>query len=262
MLLLTVAALSSLPRVWAQNSRPRSSGDVIGALGHIQPPASNHRFPNGNTYVYAADWRIWRAGTASLRIDPIGREQHVTATADASGVVALLFKVHDRFESRFDPHSFCSYGLAKSTQEGMRQKNTLIRFDYPRHKSVLDEVNLKTNQRKHAEEDIPGCVTDVISGVFYTASLPLQVGSTYYFPLNDGGQTVNVRATVEGRELIKTDVGTFPTLRVRPEASSGVLKDRGKIWIWYSDDARRIPIQMQAHMFWGILTIKLQRIDK
>jgi hypothetical protein len=40
------------------------------------------------------------------------------------------------------------------------------------------------------------------------------------------------------------------------------LKDKGKIWIWYSDDAARIPVQARAHMYWGMLTFTLQRIDK
>jgi len=240
----------------------RAGGDSIGPLAHIQSPPPSHHFPNGITYVYTAEWRIWTAGTASLHLDAAGGQQRVTGGADATGVVALLFKVHDRFESRFDPRTFCSQSLEKRTEEGLRQRDTQIRFDYGRRKSVLEETNLRDHQKKRAEQDIPGCVTDVLSGIFYAASLPLEVGRTYIFPLNDGGKTVDVRATVEGRETIKTDAGTFPTIRVRPEASEGVLKDRGKMWFWYSDDAQRIPVQMRARLFWGTLTIKLQRIDR
>ena len=240
----------------------RAGGDAIGALAHIQPPPPNHRFPDGTTYVYAAEWRIWTAGTASLRVEAAGSQQKVTAGADATGVVALLFKVHDRFESRFDPRTFCSQSLAKHTEEGLRQRDTQIWFDYARQKAVLQETNLRNNEKKHAEEDIPACVTDVLSGILYAGSLPLEVGHSYVFPLNDGGKTVNVRATVEGREQIKTEAGTYSTLRVRPEASEGVLKDRGKMWFWYSDDPQRIPVQMRARLFWGTLTIRLQRIDK
>jgi hypothetical protein len=90
----------------------------------------------------------------------------------------------------------------------------------------------------------------------------LQNGATYTFPLNDGGKTVDVTARVEAREQVKTEAGTFPTVRVQPEASSGVLKDRGRVWIWYSDDAAHIPVQMRARMFWGTLTFRLQRIER
>ncbi|MFB3917874.1 MAG: DUF3108 domain-containing protein [Terriglobales bacterium] len=235
---------------------------AIGPLSRIQRPPENFHLPSGTTYVYGAEWRLWTAGTASIRIETTGQQQRVTGSADATGVTALLFGVRDRFESYFDPHTFCSQRIFKHTEEGFHKRETSISFDYGRRKSVLDEVNLRNGDRKHTEQEIPSCVTDVLSGVFYASSLPLQVGSEYLFPINDGGKTIDVRLHVEAREQVKTDAGTFPTLRVQPEASSGVLKDRGRVWIWYSDDARRIPVQVRARMFWGTLTLRLQRVER
>lgn len=240
-----------------QSARP-----AIGPLAHIQAPPAGYSFPDAVTYVYGTEWRIWTAGTATLRLERSGNQQHAIGTVDSTGFVALLYRVHDRFESRLDPRSFCSQQLSKHTEEGLRRRDTNIHFDYSRRKSVLEETNLRDGQKKRAEQNIPGCVTDVLSGIYYVGSLPLQVGATSVFPLNDGGQTVDVRSVVEGRESIKTDAGTFSTLRVRIEASTGLLKDRGKMWIWYSDDAQRIPVQMQARMFWGLLTTKLQRVER
>jgi len=246
----------------AQSMSLLAKGDSIGPLAHIQPPPPNHHFPEGFSFVYGAEWRIWKAGTATLKVESEGREKHVIATADASGFVALLFHVHDHFDARFDPHSFCSLSVGKHTEEGLRKRETQIRFDYSRRKSLLDEINLKNNEKKRTEEDIPGCVTDMLSGIFYLSSLPLQPGNTYVFPINDGGKTVALRATVEGREQIKTDAGIFSTIRVRPQADSGVLKDRGEFWLWYTDDAQKIPIQMRARSFWGTITLRLQRVEK
>ena len=240
----------------------QSAKPAIGPLSHIQAPSVGHSYPDGVTYVYGTEWRIWTAGTATLRLERAGNQQRVIGTVDSTGFVALLYRVHDRFESRFDSRTFCSQQLSKHTEEGLRRKDTNIYFDYSRRKTVLEETNLRDGQKKRTEQDIPGCATDVLSAIYYVGSLPLQVGSTSVFPLNDGGQTVDVRLAVEGREQIKTEAGTFNTLRVRPEANSGLLKDRGKMWIWYTDDAQRIPVQMQARMFWGMLTLKLQRIER
>jgi hypothetical protein len=55
-------------------------------------------------------------------------------------------------------------------------------------------------------------------------------------PVVDALHTVNVTMKVEGREEIKTTLGTFKTLRVQPTADAGVVKNRGNIWIWYTDD--------------------------
>ncbi len=234
----------------------------IGAESRIDPPPASYRFADGATYVYGAEWRLWNAGTATLRLATAGNQHKVFGTADSSGFVAVLYKVHDLFQANFDPRTFCSQTLSKHTEEGFHKRDTLIRFDYARRKSVLDETNLKNKEIKHQERDIPGCVTDVVTGIIYLGSLPLASDATYTFPLNDGGQTVNVRAKVEAREEVKTDAGTFRGIRVGLEAASGVVKDRGRVWIWYSDDERRVPVQIRARMFWGTLTFKLQRIEK
>jgi hypothetical protein len=252
----TAAALAQVP------SHSQAPTEKIGPLAHIQAPPPNYHFPDGQTYVYAAEWRLWTAGIATLRLETSGSEQKVTVAADSAGFVALLYRVHDRLEAYFDPRTFCSQRLTKHAEEGFHKRDTNIRFDYALRKSILDETNLKNNQKKHTQEDIPGCVTDVISGIYYVASLPLQVGNTYVFPLNDGGKTADVKVHVEAREQVKTDAGTFNAVRVQPEAATGVLKDRGHVWIWYTDDAQRIPVQIRARMFWGTLTIKLQRVEK
>ncbi len=243
-------------------ARPPAAQFSIGAESRIDPPPANYHFNDGVNYVYGAEWRLWNAGTATLHLATDGNQHKAFGTADSAGFVAVLYKVHDLFQASFDPKTFCSQSVLKHTEEGFHKRDTLIRFDYARRKSVLDETNLKNKEIKHQERDIPGCVTDVVTGIFYLGSLPLAPNASYTFPLNDGGQTVNVKAKVEAREEIKTDAGTFRAIRVAPEAASGVVKDRGRIWIWYSDDERRIPVQIRARMFWGTLTFKLQRIEK
>jgi hypothetical protein len=253
---------TQLPSGGQAAAPPAPSATSIGPLAHIQAPPASYRFPDATAYVYTAEWRLWTAGTTSLRLDSAGGVQRVTGTVESSGVVSLLYRVHDRFEAWFDPRTFCSIRLNKHTEEGFHKRETSIQYDYTRRKSVLDEVNLKSGERKHSEQDIPNCVTDVLSGIYYVASLPLQVGATYVFPLNDGGKTVEVTARVEAREQVKTDAGTFNAVRVQPEAASGVLKDRGRVWVWYSDDAQHIPVQMRARMFFGTLTMRLQRVER
>ncbi len=234
----------------------------IGPAATIHPPQDTYVFPNGQTFIYDAEWRLWTAGTARITMEEAGTGQRITASADASGVVALLYPVHDRFQSTFDRRTFCSQNLNKHTEEGFHARDTLVTFDYARNRSVLDETNLKNRQSKRVEHEIPGCVTDIFSGIFYLAAQPLAPGANYVFPVNDGGDTIQVRAIVEAREQVKTPAGTFATVRVSPEAVTGPSKSRGKIWIWYSDDARHLPVQMRARAFWGTLTFRLLRIEK
>jgi len=251
--------LASQARSAAASATP-SKGPVIAAPS-ISKPRADFQFPVGQTYVYSAQWRVFNAGLATLRMERAGRENRVVATADASGAVAVLYHVQDRFEAFFDPSTFCSRNISRHVEEGFRRVENTTTFDYQKRKSILDQKNLRKNETRHEEHDIPGCVTDVLSGIYYGASLPLEPGRSFVFPLNDGGNTVTVNLRVEAREQIKTPAGTFNTIRVQPEATSGVLKDNGKIWIWYSDDGR-VPVQMRARSYWGTLTFTLIRIEK
>ncbi len=260
--LFFASALSGAQQPQPSHAASAPADAKIGSASHIQPLRSNYQVPYGETLQYLGEWRFFNAGVASVRIDRAGAQNHVTVTADATGVVALLYKVQDRYESYFDAKTLCSAKLIKHTEEGSHRRDTVITFDYQRGKSVLEERNLKTGQQKRVENDIPGCVTDVISGIAYVASLPLQVGANYVFPLNDGGNTVTVQANVEGKEQIKTPAGTFQTLRLGSEGNGGVLKNRGRIWIWYTDDEKHIPVQMRARLFWGTLTIYLTSISR
>lgn len=212
--------------------------------------------------MYNAVWRVFNAGTATLRMEQAGAEHRVVGSAGATGATAVLFHVQDHYESFFDPANFCSHSTSRSVEEGFRRVQTDITFDYARHKSVLEQKNLRKKDVKREEHAIPGCVTDVLSAIYYVASLPLAPGHDYSFPLNDGGETITVNVHAEGHEQIKTPAGVFNTIRVQPEAASGILKEKGKIWIWYSDDAARVPVQVRAHLYWGTLTFTLQRIDK
>ena len=246
--------------LFAQGTRQHEATIGPGTTQIVRPPA-NYRFPDGQSYVFSVEWHLFTAGMAVVRMDQAGAEQRVTLAADSTGFVNTLYKVHDRFEAFFDPRTFCSLRISKHSEEGFRKRDTQIRFDYSQRKSVLDEKNLKTGEVKHELNDIPGCVTDVLSGFFYLASLPLDPGNVHSFPINDGKST-EVTARVEGREQVKIPVGTFETVRVRAEAYSGPLKGKGAAWVWYTDDANHTPVQMRSKLGWGTLLFRLQRIEK
>ncbi|MGC1781328.1 MAG: DUF3108 domain-containing protein [Acidobacteriaceae bacterium] len=221
------------------------------------PPGQKFPIPAKQTLTYAVDWRVFPAGIATFRLNADGTNEHVTATAASIGTVNLLFPVTDRYDSVFDRHSGCSYEYRKQIQEGRRRLTGLMQLDYAHHLQILSEKNLVTGTSKKQTSPIPGCVTDVLSGIFYVATQPLQVGHDLRFPLADGGKVVAVTMKVEGKETVVTPAGTFSSIRVQPTADAGVVKNRGSIWIWYSDDGRHLPVQVRAHLFWGTITMRL-----
>jgi hypothetical protein len=227
----------------------------------LPPPRPGFAFPQKQTLTYSVDWRVFPAGTAVVRFEAASDTEHVSATADTSGAINLLFHVSDKFQATFDRNTGCTSEFDKQTIEGRRQVNSTLKLDYPQGKSILDEKNLAKNQTKHLETPIPGCLTDLLSGLFYASSQPMEVGKSFQLPVVDALHTVVVTMKAEGKEEIKTPVGTFKTIRVQPTADAGVVKNRGNIWIWYTDDDRHLPVQMRARLFWGTITFRLSAND-
>jgi len=227
----------------------------------LPPPRAGFAFPQKQTLTYSVDWRVFPAGTAVVRFEAVGDAMHVSANAETSGAINLLFHVSDHFQSIFDRNTGCTAEFNKQTVEGHRQVNSTLKLDYTQLKSIFDEKNISKNQTKHIETPIPGCLTDLFSGLFYASSQPMEVGKSFPVPVVDAMHTVLVTMKVEGREEIKTTLGIFKTIRVQPTADAGVVKNRGNIWIWYTDDDKHLPVQMRARLFWGTITFRLSGND-
>jgi hypothetical protein len=227
----------------------------------LPPIRAGFAFPQKQTLTYSVDWRVFSAGTAVVHFEASGDTERIMANADTSGAINLLFHVSDHFQATFDRNTGCTAEFDKQTVEGRRQINSTLKIDYAQSKSILDEKNLVKGQAKHIETPVSGCLTDLLSGMFFAASQPMEVGKTFVIPVVDALHTVPVTMKVEGKEEIKTPLGTFKTVRVQPTADAGVVKNRGNIWIWYTDDERHLPVQMRARLFWGTITFRLSAMD-
>jgi hypothetical protein len=251
---VTILCAFALATVGSDQATGQATGQQVAPLS---PPRAGYVFPQKQTLTYSVDWRVFSAGTAVLHFEAAGDRERLTANADTLGAINLLFHVGDKFQSTFDREKGCTYEFDKQTVEGRRQITSTLKLDYAGGKSILDEKNMVTGQTKHLEEPIPGCLTDLLTGVFYASSQPMALGQTFVLPVVDAMHTVPVSMKVEGREQIQTTLGTFKTLRVQPTAAAGVVKNRGNIWIWYTDDDRHLPVQMRARLFWGTITFRL-----
>jgi hypothetical protein len=223
----------------------------------LPPPRAGYSFPQRQTLTYAADWRVFPAGTAVIHFESADGRERIVASAYTSGAINLIFHVADSFESDFDREKGCSYDFDKQTVEGRRQVSSTLHIDYENSQAILDQKNQVNGHAQHVVTPAHGCLTDLLSGIFYPSSQPLVLGHNFVMPVADAQRTVMVTMRVEGREEIKTSLGTFKTIRVQPTADAGVVKNRGDIWIWYTDDERHLPVQMRARLFWGTITFRL-----
>jgi hypothetical protein len=252
---LATVLLSVIFSALAVSAAQSSASTAVSAP--LPAPRAGFSFPQKQTLTYAVDLRVLPAGTAVVHFETQGDSEHITTSAQTNGTISLIYKIDDHFETSFDRLKGCTTDFNKQTTEGRRQVNSTLKMEYAQSKSVLDEKNIVTGKTKHVETPIAGCVTDLLSGVYFAASQPMEIGKSFVLPVVDALHTVPVTLKVEGREEIKTPLGVFKTLRVEPTADAGVVKNRGNIWIWYTDDERHLPVQMRARLFWGTITFRL-----
>ncbi len=236
----------------------------------VQAPSTQDMSPPpfvpGETLTYDVMWSIFPAGQVEVKLTKVEEETgfayEAVTTAQATGLVALLFPVHNEFRSLFDPRALCSRRIWKWVNEGRRHREIHIAFDPLRRLAILDERDpTKPSARvKHAENDIPACVADVITAFYVVRQQPLSVGKDIVVPVNDGGKTYEITVEVQAREEIQTPLGAHPAFRTEPKIFGRLYKRKGRMRVWFSDDEQRLPLRIQTSVAVGTITGNLRSV--
>jgi hypothetical protein len=228
--------------------------------------AASLPFALGEKLTYSITWAAFEAGEVTATLQRTANDPHddyeAVTTARSHGFASLLYNLNDEFRSRFNPDSACSEGISKQVAEGRRRKRTEIVFDSARKVAILDERNLAKPREppKHAEEDIPVCVQDVVSAFYYLRGQPMRVGDRIRVPVNDGSKTTDVIVEVQAREEVDTPLGRRFAFRLEPTVFGSLYNRKGRMLIWFSDDAQRLPLRIKAIISVGAITGTLKSV--
>jgi len=222
-------------------------------------------FPSPETLSYSVEWRLIYAGDARLTLEPAKLFDRSGWTSklevQSSGLVSKLYKIVDTYQVAMeDP--FCTTSTSLDAMEGKRRRDVKVTYDYSRKKSSYVERDLVKNSVKTAEADLPGCVADILTGLYKLRTLRLEPGQNTQAVLSDGKKVVSARVEAQEREQIRTKMGTFNTVRYEAFVFNGVLFARkAELQVWLTDDARSLPVQIRARMSFPVGSITFM-LDK
>jgi uncharacterized protein DUF3108 len=205
--------------------------------------------------TYNIEWRLIHAGTAI--VEATASEGHVKL--ESAGLVSALFKVEDTYSVRFD-EPFCATSSTLDSREGKRHRETNITFDRARNRATFVERDvLKNMVLRSSQVDIPHCVHDVVGAIFNLRGMHLEPGQSAELPVSDGRRAAQVKIEAQEREPVQTPAGSFNTIRYEANLLNGVVYTRkGRVFVWLSDDSRKIPVQIRLRMQFPISTVTLQ----
>ena len=186
-----------------------------------------------------------------------GSEGHLKL--DSAGLVSALFKVEDVYSVRYE-QGFCATGSLLDSKEGKRHRQTTVTFDRNRNRaSWVERDVLKNEVMRTAQADTPHCVQDVLGGILALRSLAIEPGQSAQVPMSDGRRAAQVKVDAQEREEVTTPAGTFKTIRYEANLMNGVVYQRkGRVFVWVTDDAKRIPVQIRLRLAFPIGTVTLQ----
>ena len=212
--------------------------------------------------TYDLTWTGIKAGTATQEIVDEKDGGRIISTARSADWLSAFFEVEDLIETTLIRIPGQSIGLPRTyrmnIREGKHRRDREIRFDHEAGKAQY--IDHLSNEK--VELEITRNTYDIYTAFYYVRSIPLEVGKSVLISILDGKELYNLEVQVLQKERIKTSLGEFNTIKIKPVMKSeGIFQKKGNIYIWLTDDARRLPVKMQSKVFIGSVTATLVGVN-
>ena len=215
-------------------------------------------FADGETLVYTIAWLKIEGGGMTLKTSKEttsdGVPMHrITLTATSNDYVSKFYPVRDLYESWVDARDFQPLRFEKHAREGRYESDEVEEFD----------LGKKIGSWREDRTPLPDRIQDIISSFYFLRAQPLAVGADVRVDMFSRGKIYKLKATVLEREKVETEAGTFEALKVQPQLRENETtedRNKGKLFLWFSDDERRLPVMAKTVMPIGSVTARLTKV--
>ena len=216
-------------------------------------------FP-GETLTYDVSWsEVVSAGTAIMevreeKLPDGGMGLKFVVTGRSVGLLDKVYPVDDLVESVFDPRTTESLSYRLKESYGRHRRLTEVAFDRTRN-IVVSRLN------KDPEETlaVPEHALDGLSAL-YAIRLHEEfvAGKVFTIDAFNSSKNWSVEIHTLGREKLKTPLGEFSTIKVKTYPKyEGVFRGKGEVFIWLTDDSRKVPLLMKSKLAFGSFVFTL-----
>jgi hypothetical protein len=190
----------------------------------------------------------------------------IAGDATAKGFLLKLFGAKYRLhvDSVVNGDSFTVLHTKKVEEDRGRVRTSEAAFDHATRKVTWTDYGQDQSKPIGSTTvDFVEPIQDVLTVLYFVRTQKLRPGQTFDVPLVDNGRVYRCSVKVMERKKIKTVVGRVDTVRVEPAifGDDRVIRTRGTLSIWVTDDARRLPVKAQVKIPAGTFDIKLKRVN-
>ena len=221
------------------------------------PPSSVRPFHIGEQFTYEISWMNIKAGTAVMSVTAVTEENpplvKLVTTAQSRPAITKFFPVDNRVESILNPETLLPEHLTFRRREG--KKNEDMEYTFYQNEGTVIEVKGGSTQTL----PILPHTQDAISCLYYVRSeLTPRPGWSLTMNVHHDAKNYKLDVLVEKVETIRGAWGELETVRVLVVMPfQGIFLNQGNIRVWFTNDARRIPLRMKAKVVIGSLVADL-----
>lgn len=203
-------------------------------------------------------WSGIKAGDAVMETKDKGGAIEIVSTATSTPLVSVFYKVEDVVTSTVLKSEKTPFGSSQSyrlnIREGRHRRDKEVIFNHP-SKKVTYTNHIDKDTKIY---DLPGATFDPLASLYYVRSLPLEVGKSVYVNIFDSGKFYKLEVKVIKREEVETPAGTFKTIMVQPVMlTEGIFSRQGDLYVWFTDDEKKVPVQLKTKVKVGSITGQL-----
>ena len=233
----------------------------------------NNAFSVGEKLTFVVRYGFIKAGEATMGVEDIvdvneRKAYKIASTAKSAKAFDVVFKVRDRVETYIDTEGLFSWKFKKMLREGSYKFDLLVDYDQFYSKAIIQSIRyeneepLRIKNKEEFEIDIPLYVLDILSSFYYVRTQNLRVGYPIYLTNHDNKKIYDLKVIVQKKEVKKVKAGKFRCIMVEPMLrGEAIFKQKGKLWVWLSDDQYKIPVLMKSAVFVGKITTELKKIE-
>ena len=230
-------------------------------------------FQPGEKLTFTVRYGFIKAGEATMAVEEIvsinDRNAYIfVTTARSARSFDWIFKVRDKVQSWVDTEGMFSWKYIKSLREGGYKFDLIVDYDQYYGNARVQEIRyedeepLRIRDQKEFSLPIPIYVLDVLGSFYYVRTQPLRIGDPLYITNHDNAKVYDLKVIIQKRETIKVSAGKFKCLVVEPRLrGDAVFKQKGRLWVWITDDQYKLPVQMKSAVFVGSITSELKKIE-
>jgi hypothetical protein len=223
-------------------------------------------FAPGEELLYEVTMLGAHVGTLRMdvRSPDAGEGWAISAEADSKGAFDLVYSLHDRLGSEWDPASQRATVGRINASEGDHRFEYAFRFQRsqpgPDGGIAVEVVHRDRGRTTTTTQSMDPEIEDFLGALYLLRTKPLVEKERDSIPVVMGDDPWTLGSLVMGKESVDAAGRVLPCVRLRLSVHfGGALKNRRDLDFYVTDDSSHIPVLLDSEFIVGHLQVRLLR---